>query len=92
MQAYIRKIEETGDDDEEELGQHTITIAPAGSSHHDADDGTTTVYAQVCFCVSLPHMILAEFVKVDCTMCILLHVISYVSRGCVSLAGCVMSV
>ncbi|CAG5127912.1 unnamed protein product, partial [Candidula unifasciata] len=47
MQAYIRKIEETGDDDDDELGQHTITIAPAGSSHHDADDGTTTVYAQV---------------------------------------------
>lgn len=47
MQAYIRKIEETGDDDDEELGQHTITIAPAGSSHHVADDGTTTVYAQV---------------------------------------------
>ena len=47
MQAYIRKIEETGDDDEDEMGQHTITIAPAGSSHHDSDE-TTTVYAQVC--------------------------------------------
>ncbi|KAH9519856.1 hypothetical protein Btru_071076 [Bulinus truncatus] len=43
MQAYIRKIEEAGDDDDDELGQHTITIAPAGSHH---DDGTT-VYAQV---------------------------------------------
>ncbi|GFR66500.1 zinc finger protein [Elysia marginata] len=45
MQAYIRKIEETGDD-EDDMGQHTITIAPAGSSHHDADE-TATVYAQV---------------------------------------------
>lgn len=45
MQAYIRKIEEA-DEDDDDLGQHTITIAPAGSSHHDADDGGT-VYAQV---------------------------------------------
>lgn len=42
MQAYIRKIEEAGDDDDDdELGQQTITIAPAGSSSHDA------VYAHV---------------------------------------------
>jgi len=44
MQAYIRKIEDNDHDDDDELGQHTITIAPAGSSHHDAE---ATVYAQV---------------------------------------------
>lgn len=54
MQAYIRKIEEAPDDDEDEMG-HTITIAPAGSSSHDAEDGTTTVYAQVrCYSFSRP--------------------------------------
>ena len=44
MQAYIRKIEETAEDEDDEMGQHTITIAPAGSSHHDSE---ATVYAQV---------------------------------------------